>query len=329
MEAGSAVSLLKAEAQLVTDTVAVIICTHLAERFTSLVDAIRSLEDQTRRPDEIVVVVDGNAALANRLGPVAGHARVVALPQPSGLAAARNAGVAASSSEIVLFLDDDAIAHARWVERLTAAIDDPRVLGASGYSAPAWRAERPAWLADEFLWVLGCSYAGQPQERAIVRNVYGGCCGLRRSLFTELGGYDVRIGRSNSSHGGGEEAELCLRAQRRWPDSHFEYEPAARIDHIVPPERLTLHYVLRRSYDEGKMKATVAWLHPGALTSEVGFARKLPRALARCVASAFAFERGAVARAGGMTAMALAVVAGLIVGRVGTSLARHRHRAPA
>jgi hypothetical protein len=145
-------------------------------------------------------------------------------------------------------------------------------------------------------------------------------------LFTELGGYDVRLGRSRSSQGGGEEAELCVRAQRRWPGSYFEYEPSAQIDHIVPASRLTLRYVLRRSYDEGKMKAMVAWLHPGALTPEVSFARNLPRALARCFSSALAFERGAVARAGGMAVMALAVVAGLIVGRVGRLLAPDRRR---
>ena len=312
-----------------TDTVAVIICAHLEERFPNLLDAMHSLERQTRRPDELVVVIDANASLARRLRPVANGACVVELAQPSGLAAARNEGVAACSSEFVLFLDDDAIAHTEWVERLTAAIDDPRVLGASGYSAPIWGAERPPWLPDEFLWTLGCSYAGQPRQRARVRNVYGGCCCLRRSLFTELGGYDVRLGRSQASQGGGEEAELCIRAQRRWPESHFEYEPSAQIDHIVPAARLTLRYVLRRCYDEGKVKATVARLHPGALTPEVSFARTLPRAFARSVGSVLALERGGVARAGGMTAMALAVVAGLIVGWVNYPLAPYRRRGPA
>lgn len=311
-----------------TDTVSVIICAHLEERFPNLLDAMRSVDRQTRRPDELVVVIDANASLARRIRPVANGACVVELAQPSGLAAARNAGVAACSSEIVMFLDDDAIAHPEWVERLTATIDDPRVLGASGHSAPIWGAERPAWLSDEFLWTLGCSYAGQPRQRVQVRNVYGGCCCLRRSLFTELGGYDVRLGRSHASHGGGEEAELCVRAQRRWPGSHFEYEPLAQIDHLVPVARLRLRYVLRRSYDEGKMKATVAWLHPGALSPEVSFARTLPRAFARCVGSVLAFERGGVARAGAMTAMALAVVAGLIVGRVGHLLAPYRRRKP-
>ena len=236
--------------------------------------------------------------------------------------------MAACSSDIVLFLDDDAIAHPEWVELLTATTDDPCVLGASGHSAPIWGAERPAWLADEFLWTLGCSYEGQPRERVQVRNVYGGCCCLRRYLFTELGGYDVRLGRSPASHGGGEEAELCVRAQRRWPGSYFEYEPSAQIDHLVPVARVKFRYVLRRSYDEGKMKATVAWLHPGALGPEVSFARTLPRAFVRCVGSALALKRGGLARAAGMTAMSLAVVAGLIVGRVGHLLKPHRRRVP-
>jgi glycosyltransferase involved in cell wall biosynthesis len=310
----------------VSVTVAVIICAHLEERFANLLDAIRSIERQTRRPDELVVVIDANASLARRIRPVANGACVVELSEPGGLAAARNAGVAACSSEVVLFLDDDAIAHTQWVERLAATIDEPHVLGVSGYSAPIWGAERPAWLPDEFLWTLGCSYAGQPQWRSRVRNVYGGCCGLRRSLFTELGGYDVRLGRSLASHGGGEEAELCVRAQRRWPGSRFEFEPSAQIDHVVPAARLTLRYVLRRSYDEGKMKAAVARLHPGALSPEVSFARNLPRAFTRYVGSGLALKRDGLARAGGITAIALAVVAGLAVGRLRYLLAPYRRQ---
>ncbi len=298
------------------DGVAVIICTHLSARANLLRAALDSLAHQTRLPDEVVVVVDGNDELADlvRAFPVA--ARVVALPTRSGLAAARNAGVAACECEVVLFLDDDAVASDDWVERLSTAIDRPDVLGASGMSVPLWQAERPPWLADEFLWTLGCSYAGQPTERAQVRNVYGGCCGLRRKLFTELGGYDPRLGRSAASAGGGEEAELCLRARARWPQATFAYEPAAQIHHTVPGERLTSRYLLRRAYDEGRMKATVASLQPGALRPERAFAAHLPRAFVRQLALGLSGDRHGFARAGGITLMAGAVLAGLAAGQV-------------
>ena len=296
-------------------TVAVIVCAHLSERAQQLTEAVASLRLQSREPDEIVVVVDGNAQLASYVRDTVKGITLVELPGRAGLAVARNEGVRSCSSHVILFLDDDALADALWVELLAAAVEEPGVLGASGASLPLWDAQRPVWLADEFLWTLGCSYAGQPVRRARVRNVYGGCCGLRRELFTELGGYDRRLGRSEASAGGGEEAELCLRAQERWPDCAFVYEPLAQIRHHVPASRLTMKYVLRRAFDEGRMKATVAWLHRGGLSPEVRFAYRLPMAIVRDLGCLGRGQVRGVARACGSLLVGSAVVLGLVVGR--------------
>jgi glycosyltransferase involved in cell wall biosynthesis len=294
-----------------TLSVGVIICTHLGERFGQLGEAIESLRRQTRTPDEVIVVVDGNSVLADQLTESRSDFTLVTLPVRSGLAVARNAGVASCSADIVLFLDDDAVADRCWVELLAAAIEEDGTLGASGRSEPIWMGPRPAWLADEFLWTVGCTYAGQPTTRARVRNVYGGCCGLRRELFTDLGGYDARLGRSPTSAGGGEEADLCLRAQARWPGHVFTYEPAAHIGHYVPVARLTARYILRRAFDEGKMKAEVARLHRGGLVPERRFARGLPRAIAKYLAQGLRGDRRGIASALGTAVLASAVLLGL------------------
>jgi glycosyltransferase involved in cell wall biosynthesis len=85
--------------------------------------ALRSLLDQERPPDEIVVADDGSqdasAALAEALG-----ARVLRLP-PHGPASARNAGVAAGSGELLGFLDADDLATPRRLALQVDALADP------------------------------------------------------------------------------------------------------------------------------------------------------------------------------------------------------------
>jgi hypothetical protein len=67
---------------------------------------LESVLAQTRVPDEIVVVddasSDGSPALAEELG-----CRVVRLPDNRGVSAARNAGVASTTGEVIFFLDSD------------------------------------------------------------------------------------------------------------------------------------------------------------------------------------------------------------------------------
>jgi hypothetical protein len=167
------------------------------------------------------------------------------------------------------------------------------------------------WLPEEFLWTVGCSYRGQPTERAQVRNVYGGCCGLKRQVFVELGGYDARLGRGPNTIGGGEEAELCLRAQSRWPDGVFFHEPAARIEHNVTVERLRLRYLVRRAYDEGAMKATLARMQRGALQPERSFALQMPGAFLRHLVAGFRGDWDGFKRAGMIVLLTSAVIAGM------------------
>jgi glycosyltransferase involved in cell wall biosynthesis len=301
--------------ELTDSSVAVVICAYLDERRDLLDLALASLESQTRRADEVVVVIDGNEALSRHVRARDGDLRVIDLEVRSGLSTARNAGVAACSSEVVLFLDDDAEADPQWVERLTDVIEQPGVLGASGHSQPVWDGRPARWLPEEFFWMVGASYRGQPQRRVPVRNVYGGCCGLRREIFTTIGGYNANLGMAPGVHGGGEEAELCLRAKTHWPEGEFYYEPAAKILHHVDDHRARLSYLLTRAYGEGRMKASVASICTDALGPERAFAAALPRSMVRNLFVGLFGDVGALRQAVMIPVFSVAVLMGLARGR--------------
>jgi len=121
--------LLRASVERKRGRVAVVVPVRDGERY--LEAALRSLLEQTRPPDELIVVDDGSrdgsAALAEGLG-----VRVLRRPA-TGVAAARNAGVAATTAGLVGFLDADDLAEPRRLELQVAALapDVDAVLGHS------------------------------------------------------------------------------------------------------------------------------------------------------------------------------------------------------
>src|SRR3954451_11811986 len=141
-------------------TVSVVICAYSDERWDDLVAAIESVRRQTVPALEMIVVIDRNPGLLDRVK--ATMPDVIAMPNEDegGAGGARNTGVAAAKGEIIAFLDDDAEADPDWLEQLLPSFDDPKVLGIGGHIDPKWMAPRPSWFPDEFGWVLGCSYPG-------------------------------------------------------------------------------------------------------------------------------------------------------------------------
>src|ERR1700719_2903374 len=101
-------------------TVSVVIPTR--ERPDYLEVALSSIAEQaTTTGAEVLVVDDGGEttqarALAERFG-----ARYAPHARPSGLNAARNTGVASSSGELIVFVDDDVRAAPGWLDALTRA----------------------------------------------------------------------------------------------------------------------------------------------------------------------------------------------------------------
>ena len=234
---------------------AVIICAYTERRWDDLVSAVASVELQSLRAAEIVLVIDHAPSLLERARSEFPHIHVLANEESKGLSGARNTGVKATRSDIVTFLDDDAVADNRWLETLASAYDDALVLGVGGTVEPNWTGERPMWFPEEFDWVVGCSYLGQPRQKSLVRNLIGCNMSFRREVLTEIGGFRRELGRVDAVPNGCEETELCIRATQRYPFGRIVLEPAALVHHRVTSERATWRYFQSRCRAEGRSKA--------------------------------------------------------------------------
>jgi glycosyltransferase involved in cell wall biosynthesis len=294
----------------------VVVCAYTEDRWAEITDAVASLRTQTAPPGQVLLVIDHNDLLLARARRAFADIEVLANTGPRGLSGARNTGVGAARGDVVAFLDDDAAAEPEWLALLLAPYADPRVAGVGGAARPRFVEPPPGWLVEEFHWVIGCSYRGQPEETCEVRNFIGANMSFRRSLFEAAGPFTDGIGRVGARPVGCEETEFCIRARHAVPDAVLLYVPAAAVRHTVTANRLTVRYYVHRCWSEGLSKALVAReVGTGpALASERTYAtRTLPSAVGR------ALRHGRLDQATAMAAGLLITTAGYGWGRVAGS----------
>jgi hypothetical protein len=240
-----------------TNSISVIICAYTPERWSDLVAAVESVQQQLLPAAEIIVVIDHNPDLLKRAQEHIPGVVVVENTEATGASGSRNSGIAVAKGQIIACLDDDALATEDWLKCLNEGFTDPQVLGVGGAIDPLWQAKYPAWFPEEFYWVVGCTYRGMPQTAAAIRNLIGANMSLRREVFDTVGGFRSEIGRIGSWPIGCEETELCIRALQHWPEGVFLYLPKAKVFQRVPNKRACLRYFCLRCYAEGLSKAVV------------------------------------------------------------------------
>jgi GT2 family glycosyltransferase len=301
--------------------ISVVIPCFADERFGDVVECVAALRSQTLPPAEIVVVVDHNPTLLERLRAAVPGVRVIPNRELKGSSGARNTGIASTAGAIVAFFDDDAAPEPGCLELLAEHYDHARVAGVGGGVDPEWHSGRPQWFPAEFDWVVGCTYRGLPTRPAVLRNLLGANMSFRRDALEAAGGFSADMARRGRYPLGVDDTELCIRVGRSAPGSVLVYAPEARVRHRVPRSRETWRYFLTRCFAEGRAKAALTKITgPGvSLSSERSYVvRVLPAGVVRGAVDAVTGGN----RGGGRRA--LAIVAGLLVTSAGYASGRLR-----
>jgi GT2 family glycosyltransferase len=262
----------------------VVICAYSQERWHAMNAAIASALAQPEA-DEVIVVVDHNEVLLRHTRSRWPDLRVIPNMFTRGLSGARNSGVRAASGAVIAFLDDDATADEGWLREMLAALDEPDTVAVGGRARPLWPAGiAPRTLPPELLWVVGCSYRGQPTRRSEVRNVMGCSMAFRRDALAAIGGFSTDTGRVGAIPLGGEETDACIRIRQVRPEARILFEPRSLVTHCVSADRVTWSYLRRRSFFEGVSKSVLSRTlgASDALTTEMAYVKRvLPSGLWR------------------------------------------------
>lgn len=213
-------------------TTTVIVCTrNRAATLRRCLEHISKLE----YPNFTVLVVDnGSKDLTAQIAQDAG-ADYLLVQQP-GLSRARNAGVRHSSTEIVAFIDDDAVPYPAWLSKLVEFFDDPNVMAVGGHYQPFDDPVLPQGLAPLVLdktnpeWLPIAAFGG----------IGDGCnMAFRRSAFSVWRGFDERMGRGAEIDGGEEHLGFATLTAKGY---RCVFAPAAMVHHgyrsdqNLPPE---------------------------------------------------------------------------------------------
>jgi glycosyltransferase involved in cell wall biosynthesis len=240
------------------------VCTR--NRVEYLQQCLASLECQFAGDDELDVLVVDNGSTDGTTEFLRGWSKpgvreVVSEPR-LGLSHARNAALRASDADVVLFLDDDALAPTAWASHHLAAYrraDD--IVEVGGPILLEWPAGRPRWASTELEhWFSALDLGTKAGPWPTPHGPYGTNMSMRRIAALDAGGFPIALGRKGKSLLSSEEAPL---AERLMTTGVVYYEPAAIIVHQVTSDRLSRQWIMRRAWSQGRSNARRAFLtHP-------------------------------------------------------------------
>jgi glucosyl-dolichyl phosphate glucuronosyltransferase len=238
--------------------VSAIICCYTLKRFQDTLEAIHSVLSQTLKPYEVIVSVDHNEELFQRLkDELPDDVKIVLNQGIVGSAETRNVGIRSAKGSIVAFLDDDAAAKDDWLEELIKPYSSDDVLVTGGRIISTWKDGRPPWFPEELDWIVGGTYKGYTETQSQVRNVLWPNMSFRRWVCDRVGYVKTDIGAIGNTSRSGDETELCMRIIHHIPGSKLVYCPEAIVYHKALPSHSNLRASIKRSFNEGKYKCII------------------------------------------------------------------------
>src|SRR5579864_8214361 len=91
-------------------SISVIVCAYTEARWRQMLDAVESLRAQTLAPSEIILAIDHNPELAERTKECIADVVVIENMEDRGLSGARNTAIRIAKGDIIVFMDEDAVA---------------------------------------------------------------------------------------------------------------------------------------------------------------------------------------------------------------------------
>ena len=216
-----------------------IICTTC--QCKGLIAAVESAISQTANAEdyEVIVVINGDGHVDLP------HCVRVIREERKGISFARNCGAENAKGEILLYMDDDAIADKNLVKIMIDTFDKHRetgVIGGQIFTVFPENSSDVVLAGKEGVWSnYTVPYKSFRNVNEQYELPYGACFAVRHQAFEESGGFPTDYGRVGDNYAGGEETALCLKTQiAGWKTG---VQPLALVEHRIDKNRVTREHV--------------------------------------------------------------------------------------
>jgi glycosyltransferase involved in cell wall biosynthesis len=220
---------------------------------------------------------DGSRAIVRRYQ--AAHPGRISLLEERrrGKSKALNAGIAATSGDLIGMIDDDEEVDVNWVQVIGRIFADGELDFAGGPYKPVWDTPAPDWMPEEYLAVLGAVDNG-PQARPYSREfdgiLKGGNAVVRRSVLQGVGPYAEHLGPGSFSRlFSCEDEDMYWRLLEH--GARGQYFPELVVFHYIAAERLTREYYRRWCFWRGVSRGLMDRRHPLPVAYLAGIPRFL------------------------------------------------------
>lgn len=177
-----------------------------------------------------------------------------------GLSAARNRAIREAKGQILCFLDDDAVPEREWLARLCNLFAQyEQAMCAGGMIIPNYETKPPLWFDEYHEGFFSPKFTNKHSAHITTYPYYpyGANFAVRMIAFGLVGKFDPKLGYRGTNLIPSEETEFLRRIERA--GYQIAIDPNAVVRHLIPSERVTENYFLRRAYAQGRANAILCW----------------------------------------------------------------------
>lgn len=231
--------------------ISVIICSYNRQDY--IIAALESLYEQTLLKSRYEVIVVDNNSQDQTSALVKEYIRthtdlniIYKLETQQGASFARNTGAALANADLLVFMDDDAIAEPDYLENILKFYKEhPFVSGLGGRIIPKYIPNEPEWMSHFVSSLVGnFDYSKEVEQFKPGKYPLESNMIIRKKDFDLVNGFNTELpGVKGTLRIGGEGKDFFLKLQKA--EKIIFYDPSVIVHHVVEVKKLTSEYMYR------------------------------------------------------------------------------------